>query len=120
MRSRYGGLCMFPGKGLSVVAAGLFSLCWTATARAQGKVLTDADYARAERFMSYNVNPLVYHTIYSINWLGDGRFWYLDRDASGVTYMLVDPAKRTKAPAFDHVKLAAALTAASAGSAGYD
>ena len=39
----------------------------------------------------------------------DGRFWYRDNGPDGVTFMVVDPAKGTKTPAFDQVKLAAAL-----------
>ena len=76
---------------------------------AQGKQLTTEDYAQAEKFMNYNVNPLVYHGVSHPTWLADGRFWYRDRGADGVTFILVDPAKGTKGPAFDHAKLASAL-----------
>jgi dipeptidyl-peptidase 4 len=87
--------------------------CWNATGLGQpGRIYTAADYAQAEKFMDYNVNPLVYHTVEHPIWLGDGRFWYRDAGPDGVTYMLVDPARRTKAPAFDQVKVAAALNAA--------
>jgi dipeptidyl aminopeptidase/acylaminoacyl peptidase len=87
--------------------------CCSAIGSAQvDKVYTAADYAQAERLMDYNVNPLVYHTVDHPVWLADGRFWYRDVDSEGVTFMLVDPAKRTKAPAFDHVRLATALNAA--------
>jgi dipeptidyl aminopeptidase/acylaminoacyl peptidase len=82
---------------------------------AQGRQVTTEDYARAEKFMGYNVNPLVYHGLARPTWMEDGRFWYRDNGPSGVTYMVVDPAKGTKAPAFDQVKLAAALTAATSG-----
>ena len=41
--------------------------------------------------------------------MADGRFWYRDRGADGLTFTLVDPAKKTKAPAFDQAKLAAAM-----------
>jgi dipeptidyl aminopeptidase/acylaminoacyl peptidase len=55
------------------------------------------------------------------NWIAGGgdRFWYrvtvsappaAGRDA-GAEFILVDPAKRTKQPAFDHAKVAAALAA---------
>ena len=87
------------------------ALCgWGAVAAAQaGRVYSAADYAQAERWMDYNVNPLVYHTVKDPVWLDDGRFWFRDLGPDGMTYMLVDPAKRTKAPAFDQTKLAAAL-----------
>jgi dipeptidyl aminopeptidase/acylaminoacyl peptidase len=82
---------------------------------AQGKQLTTEDYARAEKFMGYNVNPMVYHGVARPTWMEDGRFWYRDNGPAGVTFMVVDPAKGTKTPAFDQTKLAAALTAATAG-----
>src|SRR5439155_768989 len=74
--------------------------------------------ARAESFMNYNVNPLVYHTVERPQWMGDGRFWYRDRGADGTTITLVDPAKKTKGPAFDHAKLAKPLSAAMAAGGG--
>src|ERR1039458_2478734 len=54
---------------------------------AQQKFTVD-DYARAEKLMGYNTT------------------------AEGAEFVLVDPAKGTRVPAFDHVKLAAALSAA--------
>ncbi len=72
--------------------------------------LTDADYARAERFMSYNVAPLVFHGVSDPQWLADGRFWYRDNGPEGTTFVMVDPARRTVTPAFDHAKMATALT----------
>ena len=74
-----------------------------------GRVYTSDDYARAERMMRYSLEPLVAHTVKEPVWLPDGRFWYRDPGPDGVTFMLVDPAKRTKAPAFDQRALAAAL-----------
>jgi dipeptidyl aminopeptidase/acylaminoacyl peptidase len=77
-----------------------------------GRVYAAADYAQAERFMDYNAEPLVYHAVEHPVWLGDGRFWIRDAGPDGVSYVVVDPAKRTKAVAFDHSKVAAALNAA--------
>ncbi len=81
---------------------------------AQQKVLTKEDYANAERFMAYGVNPLVSHTMATPTFLPDGRFWYRDTGADGVTFVMVDPARGTKALAFDQVELAGALNAAMA------
>src|SRR5580704_8887732 len=103
---------MFVRKGLSAVAGAVLGCCLTGSGLAQGKQLTTADYAQAEKFMAYNVNPLVYHGVARVSWMDDGRFWYRDSGPDGVTYLVVDPVKRTKTPAFDHAKLAAALTAA--------
>lgn len=110
---------MSSGKILSMSAAALLASLAITGAAQQGRQLTQADYAQAEKFMNYNVNPLVYHTVEHPSWLGDGRFWYRDHGPDGATYVLVDPAKKTKGPAFDHAKLATALNAgmASSGSA---
>src|SRR6266851_2836724 len=103
------------GKGVSSVAMVVLGCAFTAAGVAQGRQLTTDDYARAEKFMNYNVNPLVYHSVDHPTFLPDDRFWYRDRGPDGVTFVLVDPAKGTKGPAFDHVKMAKALTASSDG-----
>src|SRR5262245_23652750 len=95
-----------------------------------GRVFTAEDYARAERFMGYNTNPLVFHGAVRPNWLAesellpaagpgkaaaDDRFWYRVTVPGGAEFILVDPARGTKERAFDHDKLAAALSAAANG-----
>jgi dipeptidyl aminopeptidase/acylaminoacyl peptidase len=77
------------------------------------KVYTDQDYAQAERWMSYNVNDLVHHTIRGVEYLSDGRVFYRDPGAGGTAYMIADPGKSSVAPAFDNEKLATALSVAS-------
>ncbi|MEO6909967.1 MAG: DPP IV N-terminal domain-containing protein [Edaphobacter sp.] len=111
---------MFVREGWLAVAGVVTGCCLAVGAVAQGKQLTTEDYARAKKFMNYNVDPLVYHTVESANFLADGRFWYRDRGADGVTFELVDPAKGTKTAAFDQKKLAAALSAATGGQAAFD
>jgi dipeptidyl aminopeptidase/acylaminoacyl peptidase len=88
-----------------------FSLLCSAAFAQHPRQYTDADYAQAERFMSYNMNPLAYKGVVRAQWLDDGRFWYKAVDDSGIVYTLVDPAKGTSVPAFDHEKLAAAINA---------
>ena len=87
-------------------------------ARAQQRALTADDYARAEKFMGYNTTPLVLRSAVRPNWLPDERFTYRITTTEGSEFILVDPAKGTREPAFDHAKLAAALSAAA--SASYD
>jgi Tol biopolymer transport system component len=81
-------------------------------ANAQSRALTADDYARAEKFMAYNTAPLVLRSGVRPNWLPDGRFWYRVSTENGTEFILVDPVKGTRAVAFDHVKLAAALASA--------
>jgi dipeptidyl-peptidase-4 len=76
----------------------------------QPRVLTTDDYARAERFMGYNTNPLVSGGSVRPTWLPDERFWYRNQIAEGAEFVLVDPAHRTRGRAFDHAKIAAALS----------
>jgi hypothetical protein len=76
-------------------------------------VLTAADYARAEKWMGYNTNPLVYRSGIRPTWQADDRFWYRLITAEGSEFVMFDPASGTRTPAFDHVKLATALSAGS-------
>lgn len=74
--------------------------------------LTAADYARAERLMGYNTTALVSGGAVSATWLPDDRFWYRNTIREGVEFLLVDPVRKTRARAFDHARLAAALARA--------
>ena len=94
-------------------------------------MFTADDYARAERFMGYNTNPLVFHAAVRPNWLADSallpvaargaasaddRFWYRvtvpGRQRSSSWSIR---RARTRERAFDHEKLAAALSTAASG-----
>src|ERR1700730_2132096 len=74
------------------------------------RAFTAEDYARAERFMSYNVTPLVFRATQRINGLPSDRFWYRVTTPEGSEFVMVEAEKGTRAPAFDHSKLAAALS----------
>jgi len=76
------------------------------------RALTDADYARAERFMNYNVNPLVFGASVRPTWLAGDRFWYANNIPQGTEFVLVDPARKTRARAFDQERVASALSRA--------
>jgi dipeptidyl-peptidase-4 len=97
----------------------LFSVIVAATlagvlpvAAQQPRSLTVEDYAHAEKFLGPTVNPLVVGGSVSANWLADESFWYRSSTMAGAEFIIVDPAKRMRAAAFDHAKLAAALSAA--------
>lgn len=65
--------------------------------RAQQRVLTTDDYARAEKFLPINTNRLVFRVGVQPTWLSGDRFWYRVRLPNGTApMMLVDPAKGTK------------------------
>ncbi|SMC57321.1 S9 family peptidase [Pedobacter nyackensis] len=82
-----------------------FALTLSAMAQ-QGKSLTDKDYERAEKFMYYNIDK----DNLSPNWLTGDRFWYSIATTQRTEFILVDPAKKGKSPAFDHQKMATALS----------
>jgi len=94
---------------LTIVAAGL------AAAPGFAQSITAADYARAEKFMSYNTQGLMTRAAVQPNWLPGDRFWYRVTTADGSEFVLVDPARGAREPAFDHAKLAAALSTAAGG-----
>lgn len=77
--------------------------------------LTADDYARAERFLGATAAPLVTGIGVRPTWLDDGRFWYRTSVENGFAFVIVDPARRTKASAFDQTRLAQALSAATTG-----
>ena len=56
-------------------------------AAAQGRTLTNDDYAKAERYVGYNTTPLVDHAVSTVTWLDNGHFWYRDHDAKGDHYL---------------------------------
>jgi dipeptidyl-peptidase-4 len=65
-----------------------------AAARAQQPAqLTSADYARAERFLRENVQPLVSGIGVQPAWLGGDRFWYRGTRVGGTDLVVVDPTR---------------------------
>ncbi|MGH8234454.1 MAG: DPP IV N-terminal domain-containing protein [Rhodanobacteraceae bacterium] len=99
MSSIRGGVC-----ALAVTAA--LSLGTLVHARQ----LTDADYARAVKFLPQDTAPLVDHDVQRVKWLDDTHFWYRDHDAGGDHIMEMDATTGNAASAFDQAKLAAALS----------
>jgi len=73
---------------------------------------TATDYARAERFLGWNAGNLVSGDQVSPRWMEGDRFWYRNHVKDGYEFFLVDPARGTRAPAFDHDRIAAALSVA--------
>ncbi len=71
--------------------------------------ITAEDYARAEHFLGTTTNALVSGRADRATWLADGRFWYRVTTDAGADFIMVDPRRRTRTPAFDHSRLALAL-----------
>jgi dipeptidyl aminopeptidase/acylaminoacyl peptidase len=77
---------------------------------AQGK---QEDYQRAQQFLPGNLRHVVYLADVNPHWIQKtSRFWYRKSSPSGSEFILVDAERNTSAPAFDHARLAAALSTA--------
>jgi len=107
----------FPWSVIPVLSFGLTSaalispsVCAAQQAASQANAVTAADYQHAEKFLPYNTTPLVFHQVRP-TWISGDRFWYRDTGPDGVEFVVYDAARGTHQPAFDHAKLAAALSA---------
>ncbi len=98
-----------------VIAAGAFAGGGLPVAAQQAggaaPVVTVSDYQRAEKFLNYSTTPLVFHKIRPA-WLADERLWYRDPVPEGIEFVIFDPVRGTRQPAFDQAQLAGALSEA--------
>jgi dipeptidyl aminopeptidase/acylaminoacyl peptidase len=94
-----------------LIAALILATPVAASAQAP-RAVTAEDYARAEQFLGSNTVPLVSGIPDRPTWLPDGRAWYRVSTADGSEFVMVDPGRRSRAPAFDHARLAVALSVA--------
>ncbi|MDR3701041.1 MAG: S9 family peptidase, partial [Candidatus Sulfopaludibacter sp.] len=87
----------------------LISLAVAPALWAQG---TLADYQRAQG-LQRKARGLVVDSPGTVEWIGkSGHFWYPRTVKGGTEFLLVDAAAGSKKPAFDHDKLAAAISTA--------
>ena len=112
VRLRFPVDCAFASASAALLLSSALVSAIPATAQEAPGALTVADYERAERRLASHANPLVLNGAVLPVWLGDGRFWYRNRFEGGTEYVVVDPAAGTRERAFDHARMAAALTAA--------
>ena len=84
--------------------------CSATLASAQGR---RDDYEKAGQFLTESIRDLAYDGQVDPQWIGkSNRFWYRKEGPSGKQFVLVDAAALTTAPAFDHDRIAAALSSA--------
>jgi dipeptidyl-peptidase 4 len=67
-------------------------------------------YERAAGFLSWNLSSKIYRSSVIPFWLDDQQFWYRVDVPEGQRFYLVDASDALKQPAFDHEKLAEAIT----------
>lgn len=82
------------------------------TAMEEKNELTAADYARAEKFLRQHTGSLVFRADVRPNWIDETAFWYRNSIPEGFEFILVDTDKKQRTKAFDHHRLAQALSAA--------
>lgn len=85
---------------LYLLVAGAQPLC--------GQV-TNNDYTRAERLLSWNTRHLVTNDKVTPHWISNDTFWYRNHSSDGHNYKFVDIRKREVSFAFDHDRLTAQL-----------
>jgi dipeptidyl aminopeptidase/acylaminoacyl peptidase len=100
---------MHRASSYRLVSLAIFATALTVLAQQPTTKVTADDYAHAESFLGYKTNPLVYGIV-KPTWLPDDHFWYRKNGPDGIQFVIVD-AKGTHTPAFDHAKVAAALSA---------
>jgi dipeptidyl-peptidase-4 len=71
------------------------------------------DYQRAQQFLEGNLRHRIYVADVAPHWIEKtGRFWYRKTGPAGSEFVLVNTEQNTRTPAFDHARLAEALTRA--------
>ncbi|MDQ3696135.1 MAG: S9 family peptidase [Chloroflexota bacterium] len=76
--------------------------------------VSPATYARAERFLPWNVASLMRGLEIQPRWIAGGdAFWFRQTTPTGTRFVRCDPERGACETAFDHVRLAAALSRAS-------
>jgi len=98
-------------SGGAAALAAAFAFALPAAAQ-QAPEVTAEDYARAERQLAQYTSSLVLGDAVRPTWLEDGRFWYVNRFTDGEEVVVVDPAGPSRTRAFDHARMAVALSAA--------
>ncbi|HKW03071.1 MAG TPA: DPP IV N-terminal domain-containing protein, partial [Vicinamibacterales bacterium] len=83
-----------------VVALGLAVFLGTSVAQPQTqagrRALTTADYDRATKMLGPSLTGLVMNDTVNVNWLADGRLWYVRTTSTGTENVVVDPAKKSR------------------------
>ncbi len=89
----------------------LLILSSAALLTAQNVPIDRANYELAARFSPERLKKMVFSTNVDPHWLKlSERFWYTYETSEGKFYYIVDPARRSKRPLFDNVKMAADMS----------
>jgi len=93
------------GLVLAVLAAAMAGHAQSASPQAK------ANSELASRWTAAKAGKLVFDTSVQPHWMETAnRFWYSYETSQGRKFMMVDPARKAKAPLFDNARMAALLT----------
>ncbi|HEX7341978.1 MAG TPA: DPP IV N-terminal domain-containing protein [Rhodanobacteraceae bacterium] len=90
-------------RGALRLAGGLLGLCCPLLALAATGQVTRADYVRAQSFMYGHVAPLIDHAVRRVTWLDATHVWYVETDAGGHHYKVMDAVTGKVQTASDRV-----------------
>ena len=96
--------------GISLLLMILFLFSCNKQPSSPAPALTVNDYSRAEQFLPWNTYNMVFGDEVAPKFLNDDKFWFRSHKESGHEFVIVDPIKRNRAPAFDHNRLASTLS----------
>ncbi|MBL8265976.1 S9 family peptidase [Steroidobacter sp.] len=68
------------------------------------------NYRRAESYLAWHARKLVLNEKITPTWTGPDTFWYRSQTVDGHIFQRVDARRQSQAPAFDHERLASALS----------
>ena len=85
-------------------------LCLITAYSQQKQSVTVEDYKRAEKFLRNNTSSLVIDQIIRSKWSEDNKLLYRKRINGGFEFYIVDPVKKKKDLAFNHIRMAKALS----------
>src|SRR5262245_21699006 len=95
----------------ALACVGMLSALLTCADATAGATVDAATYARAERFLAWNRDKLVFGDGLDHRWIGDAdALWYKRAFEGGWEFVVVEPALRHKRPAFEHRRMALALS----------
>lgn len=81
------------------------------TLLAESNAIKKANYEIPARYTPNKMKKLVFSTRVDAHWLKHSeRFWYIYETTEGKTFTLVDPARKSKMPIFDNIRMAVELT----------
>jgi dipeptidyl-peptidase 4 len=100
------------GFWLAFLAVAATALC-ARVAATSPQAVTSADYARAERFLSWNQDRFVVNADIQHHWIDGNRFWYPRTGEHGAQeFVLFDARTASRSRAFDQAAVAASLARA--------